>query len=64
VQEQRAVRLGERPLDQFFVCAMQRVARLEGNDVCAAQFTQPRAHFSRREPQFREIIVTRQLQHA
>ncbi len=63
MQQQHAIDFGNRALGQFFVDAVQRVARLEGDDVGMPVGFQTVAHLRRRQAQRHEIVVARQLKH-
>ncbi len=62
VQEQRTVQFLHRTLGQLLVHAVQRVARLEGDDVAMPHGREPGAGLRRRQTQLAEIIVRRKLQ--
>ena len=64
MKQQRPVNRTRGAGGQLFVGAVQRVTRLEGDDVWTAKRREPRANFHRRQTQRLEIVVARQGEHA
>ena len=61
MQQQHPIDLGDSPLGQLLVHAVQWVARLERHDVLAAGLGQDLAGLGRRAAQLLKVIVTREL---
>ena len=63
VQQQRAIDRRQRALGELLVNAVQRVARLEGDDVAVPGSAESLTRLSWREAQLAEVVAGRQAQH-
>ena len=62
MEQQYAVHLIDRAFSQLLMRSMERVPRLESNDVPTPHAFQPGPHFSRRKTQILKVVIPRKLQ--
>ena len=62
VQQQRAIDRRQRALGELLVNAVQRVARLEGDDVVVPGAAESLTHLCWREAQLAEVVARRQAE--
>jgi hypothetical protein len=63
VEQQHTIDLVDRPLGQLLMDTVERVARLEGDDVLAARLRQNLPYLGRGAAQLAEVVVPGKLQH-